>query len=124
MRHTIELPGIVRAELLVQPLRDRDARELRRVLALMHRRTGIETTDISTQVLTTAARVRAATNLKVADALVVASAALNRCEAVIGNDRKFAAINDMPVLPRFAAAPSLVRMPRYFHLDDYVGTNG
>lgn len=90
------------------------------MIDLTDRRSGVETTGVSEQVLFTAARVRAATNLKIVDALVVASAALNRCEAVVGNDRKFAAINSFDVLPSFGARRSVVRMPRYFHLDDYV----
>jgi predicted nucleic acid-binding protein len=119
-RMTVELSGVVRAELLVGPLRTRDGRELRRILDLAHRRRGVEAAAISEEVLTTSSEIRAVTKLKMMDAIIVASAAVHGCQAIVGNDEGFAVINRFDVVPALAARRTPLPMPKYLHLDDFV----
>ncbi len=116
----IEVPGIVRSELLIRPLRAGNGRELRRVLNLAYRRRGVETVGISDAMVAAAAEIRAVTNLKLMDALVVASAAVNGCDAIVGNDEGFSTINRFVVVPALAARRAPMKMPSYLHLDNYV----
>ncbi len=74
---------------------------------------------ITEMVLMTAAHVRAATRLKAPDALVVASATLSGCGAIVGNDIDFKVINDFPPLGPVGVGGRTLPMPQYIHFDDY-----
>jgi len=112
----IHVPGIVQLELLVGPYRSGSREDLADVIALTEERPGVRTAPISKNVLIGAARVRAMTNLKIPDALVVASASAGRCEGIVGNDSRFAVLNELRTL-KFGADE--FQLPRYVHLDDY-----
>jgi predicted nucleic acid-binding protein len=109
-----DIPGIVRLELLVRPFKTGNLRELRSVVTLTTRVQGVHMAPVDVRALDLAARIRAATSLRSPDALVIASAIARRCDAVIGNDRRFR------VLDRLSGVLS-DRLPRYIHLDDYIG---
>lgn len=118
-RLAVEVAGITLMELLVRPARSGDRREMEIVMTLTKRQAGVVTMPISEMVLMTAAHVRASTRLKAPDALVVASAALSGCDAIIGNDKDFRVINDIAGLGPIGVGGRTLRMPQYIHFDDY-----
>ncbi len=61
------------------------------------------------------------TSLKLPDALVVASCAVGRCDAIIGNDTNFRAVNALGEVELVPGPGQRFRIPRYLHLDDYAG---
>jgi len=85
----VEVPGIVRLELLVMPYQTGDLALMRTVRRLTEELPGVSTSDISTEVLFASAAIRAHTRLKLPDAMVVGAAAVGGCDAVIGNDAAF-----------------------------------
>ncbi|MEX2246839.1 MAG: PIN domain-containing protein [Dehalococcoidia bacterium] len=117
----IHVPAIVQLELLVRPYRSGNPEELARVRSFTERQPGVRTAPISKDVLFGAAQVRALTSLKVPDALVVSSAAVGRCDGIVGNDTRFAALNRFETL--HLSAMGELRLPRYIHLDDYVAVS-
>ena len=118
-RHSLHLAGIVQLELLVRPFRQGDDLELSRVMRLTERTPGVQLIDLTRDTLVAAARVRAAINLRAPDAMVVASAALSGCSALVGNDKAFRRIGEIGRQNWFGAN-SPVELPSYIHLDDYV----
>lgn len=119
-RLAISLSRLVQMELLVHPMRSRSLREREMIVDLTERATGVETTELTRTVIFLAAEIRAHTRLKTPDAIVVASAAANGCEAIVGNDKRF---RDLDALrgTRFRAVNSrVVTLPEYVHLDDYI----
>ena len=116
----MELAGITLMELLVRPFRSGDRREIEVVMTLAKRQAGVITTPITEMVLMTAAQVRVATRLKAPDALVVASAMISGCGAVVGNDNDFKIINSIEPLPPVGVGARSSRLPRYIHFDDYL----
>ena len=119
-RTRIELCGIVQLELLVGTFARPDSNERRRIVDLTERTNGIVTTPISRDALFAAAQLRALTGLKTPDALIVASAALDRSEAIIGNDKAFARVNALQNMSLLDRGTRRITMPHYIHLDDYV----
>ena len=116
----IELAGITLTELLVHPFQSGDRREIEVVLTLAKRQAGVRTTPLTESVLIAAAQVRAATRLKVPDALVVASAAISGCGAIVGNDQDFEVINKLAPMRLVLPGARALTMPRYLHFDDYL----
>jgi predicted nucleic acid-binding protein len=108
----IDLPAIVRLEMLVQPLRLRDDVAVAKVRRFAHGQGGVEPSGVTEDVIMRAAEVRAATRLRTADSLVVASALATGCGAIIGNDRAFEALNKPSESP--------LALPRYIHIDDFL----
>jgi predicted nucleic acid-binding protein len=118
-RRSVLLAGIVQLELLVRPFRRGDDFELSKVMRLTERTPGVRLTDMTRDTLVTAARVRAAANLRAPDAMVVASAALSGCSAIVGNDKAFRRIAQIDPQHWFGAK-SPYQLPAYIHLDDYI----
>lgn len=115
----VELSAIVRLELLVKPYKERNAAEMRRVVRLMEETRGISVAPVTDAVITLAAQVRAASSFKTPDAIIIASAVLNRCDAVIGNDRRFAGLEELRGVPIIGRGGVRMSVPSYIHLDDY-----
>lgn len=81
---------IVQAELLVKPIREGDAQVIANVEALLSQVPGLLVCPADSGVARQAARIRATTQLTLADAIIAATAVEQRCEAIIGNDREMA----------------------------------
>jgi hypothetical protein len=96
--------------------------ELNRVRALVEFTPGLRATEITSDVLTAAAAVRARTRLKLPDALVVGSAMANRSEAIIGNDSAFQRLRSLGEVPVIGTSRAY-RIPEYIHIDDYLDEN-
>lgn len=96
---------IVEMEMLVGPLRQRDRRLLMTVRKFFNLQPNLHLTPLNSDIARAAAEVRAETGMKAPDAIIAATAAANRCDVVIGNDRAFAGRCPVPylVLDDFAA---------------------
>lgn len=99
------LSTVVEVELLVRPLRDRDGDSLDKVEFLLQRTPNFLIRPVDRAVARRAADVRARTGLSVPDAIIVATALEERCDAIIGNDARIAS--------RITGIP-------YLLLDDYI----
>jgi len=99
------LSTVSEAELLVAPLRQPDPEAASRpVHELLAGPPAFDVRPVSGQVARLAASYRARWNLRLADALVAASAVDAGCDALLGNDARFHRL-ELPEL-------------RYLHLDD------
>lgn len=77
---------VTETELLVGPIRAGDPISLNKVsTTLSHRNVRIVVVD--REVAREAARIRAAHDLKLPDAIIVATAVVSGCDALVGNDR-------------------------------------
>lgn len=86
-------------ELLVKPLRIWDRQELERVRVLCHGAEHVATLPVVDGVAHRAASLRARHALKLADALIVATAIEAGCDGMIGNDRLCAQrVREIPYL--------------------------
>ncbi|MQL51524.1 PIN domain-containing protein [Desulfofundulus thermobenzoicus] len=79
-------------ELLVKPLRAGNEELVEKIMLFINYFPNLEVIDLTRDIAVRAAEVRAATNLKVPDAILVATAATTDC-ALIGNDRECAKKN-------------------------------
>jgi predicted nucleic acid-binding protein len=95
---------IVEMELMVRPVREQDLGFLARLNLFLRHEPNIVVRSVDRQVARTAARVRAQTLMATPDALIAATAEVEACDAIIGNDAAFA--------KRSAAIP-------YLRLDNY-----
>ena len=97
--------SIVEMETLVRPLRIRDKGLLFSIRRFFALHPNLHVTPVSSDIAQAAAQVRASTNLKAPDAIIAATAAADRCDVIIGNDRAFARNSKLPylVLDDFAA---------------------
>lgn len=97
--------AMVEMEVLVRPLRIRDKGLLYSIRKFFALHPNLHITPVNRDIAQEAAQVRAATNLKAPDAIIAATAAVNRCDVIIGNDRAFARRSELPylVLDDFAA---------------------
>ena len=89
---------IVEMEMLVGPLRQRDRRLLMNVRKFFNLQPNLHVTPLNSDIARAAAEVRAETGMKAPDAIIAATAAANRCDVVIGNDRAFAGRCPVPYL--------------------------
>ncbi|MBI2873242.1 MAG: type II toxin-antitoxin system VapC family toxin [Chloroflexi bacterium] len=96
---------VVEMELLVKPLRDRDTGAYDRVEMFLRQRPNLTVRAVDRAVARRAADVRARTRLSPLDAIVVATALEERCDAIIGNDSLIAS--------RLTGIP-------YLYMDDYL----
>lgn len=96
---------IVEMELLVRPLRQRDDAFVVRLDLFLRNERNLVLRNVDRAVARSAAAIRAYTGMNAPDALIAATAALEGCDAIIGNDRDFARRSEVP----------------YLILDDYVG---
>ena len=76
---------ITEAELLVRPERD-DNEEARERIADLLSEDGMEVVPVERRIARRAAALRGRTRLKLADAIIVATAIETRCDAIVGND--------------------------------------
>ena len=86
------------AELLVKPFRDNDAETEQRCRAALQERRGLTVVPIDLNVLVESARLRAATALRLPDAIHGAAALLAGCERFLTNDRRLRTVSGLEVL--------------------------
>lgn len=85
------------AEALVRPLRNADLDALRKIRAFFS--APVEVIEYTREIAMMSARVRAEVNLKLPDAIVVATALASRCDALVGNDAAFSSrVRDIPFI--------------------------
>ncbi len=96
---------IVEAEMLVRPIRDRDRRAQETIELFLRNSPNLVLRSVDRAVAKRAAEVRAASRLRLPDAIVVATAIEERCDVLIGNDGKMS-----------RGVPGI----QYLHLDDYI----
>ncbi|MBI4198182.1 MAG: PIN domain-containing protein [Chloroflexi bacterium] len=90
---------IVEAEALVKPLRRRDFRLVQRIEMFFSRFPNLRVREVDRRIARRAAEIRAATLWTLPDAIIVATALEDRCDAMVGNDRKLAsAVTGTPYL--------------------------
>ncbi|HXK32731.1 MAG TPA: type II toxin-antitoxin system VapC family toxin [Dehalococcoidia bacterium] len=113
------IPAIVKLELMVGALRSEDARELHRVMELTEGVENVGSAEIDADTIAIGAEVRARSNLKTPDALVVATAITSGCSAILGNDR---AMRRVDLLREAGELVSLRRrpVPRFLRIDDLI----
>ncbi len=97
---------VTEAEALVKPIREGRSDIIARIEALLrHRHASV--VPVNRIIARRAAHIRARTGLSLTDALIVATAVESRCEALVGNDSRWAQrVTDIP----------------YVHLDDVART--
>lgn len=96
---------IVEAEMLVRPIRDRNRRAQETIELFLRNSPNLVLRGVDRAVAKRAAEVRAASRLRLPDAIVVATAIEERCDVLIGNDRAMS-----------RGLPGI----QYLHLDNYV----
>jgi len=96
---------IVEAEMLVRPIRDRNHRAQETIELFLRNSPNLVLRGVDRAVAKRAAEVRAASRLRLPDAIVVATAIEERCDVLIGNDRAMS-----------RGLPGI----QYLHLDNFV----
>lgn len=89
---------IVEMELLVRPLREQDFAFVVGLELFLRNERNWVVRNVDREVARSAAAIRANTGMKAPDALIAATAVLEGCDAIIGNDRDFARLSDVPYL--------------------------
>ncbi|MDI6711414.1 MAG: PIN domain-containing protein [Bacillota bacterium] len=79
------LSVITITELLVKPIRDKNLELRGKIDLFLDYFPNLEVLDVTREIAARAAEVRAATNLRVPDAILIATAAVHGC-AMVGND--------------------------------------
>jgi predicted nucleic acid-binding protein len=92
---SIIVSTITETELLIRPKRfgDREAEE--RINDLLSE-DGFTVVPVDRPIARQAAELRARHNLALADAIIVATAVVTRCEAVVSNDGKWKRVTEIP----------------------------
>lgn len=122
-RLELVLPGIALMELLVGPMRRGRPELVETVMDVAGRFPNVRVSELSRRVLLAAAAIRAASNLKAPDALVLATGAVERCDATLGNDGDCQRASlAMPQVFVPGGVGSLA-VPPYLRLNDYVSTS-
>jgi predicted nucleic acid-binding protein len=85
-------------EVLVLPARNRDIGLRHRYLSLLFETAGIHTRSINRAAAELAAELRAKYGFRLPDALQLAVAIQNQCEAFLTNDRRLARVTEIRVL--------------------------
>ncbi|NET91135.1 MAG: PIN domain-containing protein [Kamptonema sp. SIO1D9] len=97
-----ELQGIISpvtlAECLVYPLKSQDEKIQQEFVDFLLRHQSIKMIEIDTGISLSSARLRAKYNLKLLDALQVATAIRSGCEALLTNDDQFRRVSELQVL--------------------------
>ncbi|MCI0440407.1 MAG: PIN domain-containing protein, partial [Chloroflexi bacterium] len=78
--------AVVEAEVFVKPLRERDRQRIDTVELFFASSTNLVVRSVDRTIATRSAYVRAQTRLSLSDAIIVATALEDRCDALIGND--------------------------------------
>ena len=117
-RLEIVASAVVQLELLVQPMRRRLLEEAETVLELTEQHPNIRIVDVSRPVTLAAAAIRGRTRLKVPDAIVLATGAVERCGLTIGNDvdcqQASLALSNLEIM-----AQEALPLPLYVRLGDF-----
>jgi predicted nucleic acid-binding protein len=95
---------ITEAELLIRPKRSGNTEAEERIQDLLSE-DGFTVVSVERRTARVAADLRARHNLALADAIIVATAMVSRCEAVVSNDGKWRRVSEIP----------------FVHLDEVVG---
>jgi predicted nucleic acid-binding protein len=77
---------VTEAEVRVKPLRDRRDEELDRISTLLSHH-NVDVVHADREIARAASTLRANLNLELSDALIVATAIVSECDALVGNDR-------------------------------------
>lgn len=87
---------ITEIELLVRPIREETPWEIQRIEVMLDAK-DIHVVELGREVARAAARVRAKTGLRLADATIVATAMYADCDVIVGNDARCAQrVRDIP----------------------------
>lgn len=93
------LSVVTELELLVRPLRDRDAEGRERVRMLFEDTDDVLVCQVTRPIVHIAAELRAFTRLALADATIIATGIYTDCDAVVGNDERCAQrVREIPYL--------------------------
>jgi predicted nucleic acid-binding protein len=114
----IGVPGVVLMELMVNAFRSGGELEQRRIETLVDGTQFIRQLPMSRQVLMASAEIRGKLGARIADAMVMGSAAVSGADVIIGNDSRFKMLQRAEDL-RMTTVPG-ARLPQYLHLDDFV----
>jgi predicted nucleic acid-binding protein len=118
-RITVEISGIAQCEMLVPAYRYDDRALRLAVLSLTERTPGIELAPVTRDVLFAAAHLRSTKQYKLPDALVIATAAVGHCGAIVGSDEQFRALNLMEGLLLGGGPGKQYAIPRFISLREY-----
>jgi len=118
----IVLSTIVQLELLARPVAQGDFSGVEEVLKLTEEHPNVLLRDVDRPVVFSAAWIKGKARLGTGDALVVASAALEGCDMIIGNDRQWKNLNALQGAQVAARGRNIFTVPPYLHLDDCVST--
>ncbi len=77
---------VVEAEVFVKPLRERDRQLIDTIELFFGSATNLAVRSVDRTIARRSAHIRAQTRLSLADAIIVATALEDRCDALIGND--------------------------------------
>jgi predicted nucleic acid-binding protein len=88
---------VTEAELLIRPLRDADDDAVERVQDLLSEE-GISVAPVDRRTARLAAELRARHNLGLADAIIVATAIVTGCEAVVSNDGQWRRVTETSIV--------------------------
>ena len=116
----VVLSAVAFLELLVQPMRRGALPEMETVVELAQRHPGIKVVSVDGGVILAAASIRARTNLKVPDAIVLATGVVERCDATIGNDRSCQGATGRLKGQQIVGQEMPLFAPPYLCLGDYV----
>lgn len=86
---------ITESELLVRPERTGDASEYERITDLLSE-DGIQVVPVDRRIARLAAGLRGRLGLRLADAIIAATAIQTGCDAIVGNDRDFDRLKEVP----------------------------
>jgi predicted nucleic acid-binding protein len=87
------------AEILVKPLRDGDVAACESYRRVIQTSASLEVVPIGRDILLAAATLRATTTMKLPDAIHAATATSARCATLLTNDRGFAGLVGIAILP-------------------------
>lgn len=118
----IVLSTIVQLELLAQPVAEGDFSGMEEVLRLTEEHPNVLLRDVDRQVVFSAAWIKGKARLGTGDALVVASAVLEGCDMIIGNDRRWKNLEALQGAQVAGRGRDVFAVPPYLHLDDCVST--
>lgn len=93
-----KLSVITEAELLVGPVKKNDAESLSMVRAFLDDFPGIDVVPLLRPIAQEAAKLRAGSGLPLPDALIIATAKVSGCAAIVGNDLTWAKAEVLPVV--------------------------
>lgn len=118
----IALSTIVQLELLARPVAQSDFSGVEEVLKLTEEHPNVLLRDVDRPVVFSAAWIKGKARLSTGDALVVASAVIEGCDMIIGNDRQWKNLNALQGAQVAARGRNIFTVPPYLHLDDCVST--